>query len=132
MADGTFRQGDRQASYTVANGDKTDHIPKVTLVDGAGTAISASAPTGAATVASVNSAATSTTLLAANANRKGAAFVNTDANTLYIDISGGTATTAGVPVASGGYYELPFGITGLITGIWAADGAGVARVWEAS
>ncbi len=80
----------------------------------------------------VNSGTSSVTLLAANANRKGAAFVNTDANILYIDISGGTATNTGVPVASGGYYELPFGITNAITGIWAADGAGVSQSFEAA
>lgn len=133
MALARFKQAvDYVAGHAKAFGTNTGYIPAVTLVDSVGAAVSASAPTGAATVASVNSAATSTTLLAANANRKGAAFVNTDANVLYIDISGGTATSAGVPVASGGYYELPFGVTGLITGIWAADGAGVARVWEAS
>ncbi len=81
---------------------------------------------------SVSSGTSSVTLLALNANRKGASFVNTDANTLYIDISGGTADNTCVPVLTGGYYELPFGITNAITGIWAADGAGVCRVFEAS
>lgn len=38
MADGTFREGDRLASYTIANGDKTDHIQKVSLVGSAGAA----------------------------------------------------------------------------------------------
>lgn len=80
----------------------------------------------------VNSGTSSVTLLAANAARKGACFVNTDANILYIDISGGTATNTGVPVASGGYYELPFGLTNAITGIWAADGAGVCQPFEAA
>lgn len=80
----------------------------------------------------VNSGVSSVTLLAANASRKGAAFVNTDANTLYIDISGGTATATGVPVLTGGYFELPFGITNAITGIWGGDGAGVCQPFEAA
>lgn len=88
--------------------------------------------TGAKT--SVNSAATSATILAANAARKGATISNTDANALYIDLSGGTAaaTSYTAKIAADGYYEVPFGYTGLITGIWAADGIGAALVTEFS
>lgn len=86
-----------------------------------------------ATHSSVNSAAASTTILAANANRKGARIFNTDANALYLDLSGGTAVAASraqVKLATDEGYDVPFGCTGLITGIWAADGAGVASVVE--
>lgn len=83
---------------------------------------------------SVNSAAASTTILASNANRKGAIIVNTDANILYLDLTGGTAalTRYAKALATGDSYQVPFGITGLITGIWGADGAGAALVTEAS
>lgn len=80
----------------------------------------------------VNSAVSSTTILAANPDRKGATITNTDANTLYLDLSGGTAsaTSFTVMVGSGEYYEVPYGYTGLITGIWAGDGSGAALVTE--
>jgi hypothetical protein len=86
------------------------------------------------TKTSVNSGAASVTILAANTARKGATVTNTDANILYLDLSGGTASTTShtVAVPTGSYYEAPFGYTGLITGIWAADGSGAALVTEFS
>lgn len=87
-------------------------------------------PTGTKTA--VASGITSVTILAANANRKGATITNTDANALYLDLSGATASSTSytVAVATGGYYEVPFGYSGNITGIWAADGTGSALVTE--
>lgn len=81
----------------------------------------------------VASAAVSTTILAANSKRKGATIFNTDANALCLDLTGGTATTTTrfhARLAQNTYYEVPFGYTGLITGIWEADGAGAANVCE--
>ncbi len=80
-------------------------------------------------VASVN---TSTTILAANDQRKGATIFNTDANALNLKLDGSTATTASahVRLTQNQYYEIPFSYTGLITGIWEADGAGAANVCE--
>jgi hypothetical protein len=86
-----------------------------------------------ATHSSVNSGTSSVTILAANASRKGARIFNTDANALYLDLSGGTAVAASraqVKLATDEGYDVPFGLTGLITGIWAGDGAGVASVVE--
>ncbi len=85
------------------------------------------------THSTVPSAATSTTLLAANLRRKGATIFNTDANSLSVNLAGGTATTTTafhVLLAQNTYFEVPFGYTGLITGIWAGDGAGAANVCE--
>ena len=82
---------------------------------------------------SVASAAASTTILAANARRKGATVINTDANALCLRLDGGTATTTtgfNVRLVQNAYYEIPFGYTGLVTGIWEADGAGAANVCE--
>lgn len=83
----------------------------------------------------VASGVASVTILASNAARKGATIANDDANALYLDLSGGTASATGYSVqvpGNNGYYEVPFGYTGLITGIWAADGSGSARVTEFS
>lgn len=82
--------------------------------------------------------AASTALLAANANRKGASIVNDSASILYVSFSGAASLTnykvAIPPLINGipGYYELaPESIfTGQILGIWAAAGAGAARVTE--
>lgn len=135
--------GEYQSSQTAkASGSKT----KI-QTDQYGNLLTASASGGAMTSAqflanlrstaaftSVNSGIASVTILAANANRKGAAIVNTDANILYLDLTGGTAATTryGKALASGEQYEVPFGLTGLITGIWSADGAGAALVTEFS
>lgn len=85
------------------------------------------------THSSVASGTASVTILAANANRKGARIFNTDANNLFLDLSGGTAVAASraqVVLAQNVGYDVPFGLTGAITGIWSADGAGVASVVE--
>jgi len=94
--------------------------------------IDASLKSGTATRASVPSAATSTTILASNTNRKGAIILNSDANALLLDLSGGTAASTRYQVRLVQYanYEVGSGYTGLITGIWEADGAGAADVVE--
>ena len=104
-------------------------VPAVQIADASGALVSAPA-TG--TLSSVDSGIESVTILAANTARKGAVIVNTDANVLYLDLSGGTAsaTSYSYSVAANGYFEVPFGYTGLITGIWAADGTGAAKVTE--
>lgn len=88
---------------------------------------------GLATHSTVGDAATSTTILAANAQRKGASIINTSTAILYLDMSGGTATATTrhhVQLTQGAYFEVPFGYTGLITGIWASDAGGSANVAE--
>lgn len=88
---------------------------------------------GTATHSSVVSGTTSVTILAANAARKGARIFNTDANALFLDLTGGTAvaaTRAQATLATNTGYDVPAGYTGLITGIWAGDGSGVASVAE--
>lgn len=86
-----------------------------------------------ATHSSVASGTSSVNILASNANRKGARIFNTDANALFLDLSGGTAVAASraqVSLATNTGYDVPFGYTGLITGIWAGDGTGNASVVE--
>ncbi len=79
----------------------------------------------------------SVVLLAANAARKGATIVNDSAAILYVilDAAPASLTDYTVPIAPitggiGGYYEVPFNYTGEIRGIWAAAGAGAARITE--
>ncbi len=92
-----------------------------------------SAATG--TKANVVAAITSTTILASNANRKGAIIYNDSTAILYLDLSGGTAsaTSYSVQIPANGYFEVPGPAiyTGLVTGIWVAAN-GNARVTEFS
>lgn len=87
-----------------------------------------------AAFSSVASGTASVTILAANTARKGATIVNTDANILRLDMSGGTASATRYTYAltTGQFCEVPFGYSGAITGIWDADGAGSALVTEFS
>jgi hypothetical protein len=84
--------------------------------------------TGAQT--SVASSTSSVTILAASASRKGAGILNDDANDLRLLLGPGSASATNYTVLlpSGGYYEVPYGYTGVISGIWSADGTGSARV----
>jgi hypothetical protein len=86
--------------------------------------------TGASTA--VASGTGAVTILAANANRIGATVFNDDANILYLLLGAGTVTTSlyTAQIPTNGYYEVPFGFTGILTGLWAADGSGSARVTE--
>jgi hypothetical protein len=84
----------------------------------------------AATSSSVAASISSVTLLASNANRKGATIWNDSTATLYVDLDGtASATDFTAQLSPGGYYELPFGYTGAISGIWSAAN-GNARVRE--
>ena len=86
-----------------------------------------------ATQTSVSVIATSTTILAANANRLSATLMNDGTQNLYLLFGSGTATSTAytVLIPSGGYYELPFPCyTGQLTGIWAGGGSGAVRVTE--
>lgn len=87
------------------------------------------------TASSVPASATVVTLLAANAARKGATIYN-DSATEVLSVflgAGASATQFTVKLAAGasigGYYEVPYGYTGIITGIWTAA-VGNARVTE--
>jgi hypothetical protein len=72
------------------------------------------------------------TISASNANRKGLAIFNEGAGLLYVTL--GTSTTTSslytVRLSAGDYYEVPFGYTGLVGGIFAT--AGTARVTQVS
>jgi hypothetical protein len=85
------------------------------------------------TITSVAGAATSTTLLASNVNRKGAHLYNESTAILYLGLTASAVslTSYTVQVAAQGYFELPNTrlYTGQLTGIWAAANGNV-RVTE--
>lgn len=85
-----------------------------------------------ATVSSVNDTASSTTLLAANAARRGAAIYNDSGQPLNLKF-GATASASSFTkrLAPSEFWTMPMPIyTGVIDGIWDADGSGAARITE--
>jgi len=89
-------------------------------------------PAGTGTSSNVAASATNVTILAANAARLGAIIVNDGNRNLYAKF-GATASTTSytVKIPANGYYEVPFGYTGIIDGIWdSANGS--ARITELS
>ncbi len=93
------------------------------------------------THSSVGDAASSTTILAENAARRGATITNASTALLYLLLNGQTANTLtahDIRLAQGASYDLPrFDTngktecyTGAITGIWASDAGGSANVVE--
>jgi hypothetical protein len=70
-------------------------------------------------VTQVPASVTVVTLQAANASRKGLTVANISTSVLYIKLGSGASTSSlTARVASNGYYEVPFGWTGIVTGVW--------------
>lgn len=113
----------------VTVGGESKRAALVSLVDAAS---DGAADSGATT--SVASTTSATTLKAANTARIGLTIFNDDANDLYVLLGTGTvsATVYTVKLVEGAYYETPYGFTGIVTGVWAGDGSGSARVTEIS
>ncbi|MDM9580917.1 hypothetical protein [Nostoc sp. GT001] len=84
---------------------------------------------GTSTPATVASSATSVTILAANSSRKGATIWNDSTANLFIEFGATAATNAfTAKLSAGGYFEVPFNYTGVISGIWsAANGSALVR-----
>ena len=82
------------------------------------------------TVTSVNAAMANTVLLAANSARLGATIENDSTSVLYLKL-GAVATSSSytVRMVSLSYFEVPYGYTGIISGIWVAVN-GAARITE--
>jgi hypothetical protein len=80
----------------------------------------------------VNSGTSNVTILASNANRLGATIFNDDANALLVGLGGTDVTSTNYTwsIAAGTGWEVPYGYTGIIEGLWAGDGSGAARVTE--
>lgn len=122
----------RKDTAAALAGTDGDYIPLIVGADGRLWVNSKALRSSTAAKTNVNDTNISTTILASNTNRLGASVLNDSTVTLYLDLSGGTAsaTSHTVQLAPGAYYEVPFNYTGLITGIWASDASGAARVTE--
>lgn len=92
--------------------------------------------TSTAALANVSASATSVTLLAANAARKGATIVNDSTSVLYVKFGSAASPTsysypmpgtnaAGIPST----LEVPFRVADIITGVWVSA-IGAARITE--
>lgn len=131
IGDVTINNAAGASAVNIQDGGNTITVDGTVAVSGTTTTKELRATTGTNT--SVSDTATSATILASNANRLGATVYNDSSATLYL-LLGSTAASATnytCRVASMGYYEVPFGYTGQLTGIWATDpGDGAARVTE--
>lgn len=104
---------------------RVDAAGAVIVANGGASVITASGPT------AVASATSNTLLLAANANRRGATITNDSTAVLYVSLgtNAASATSFTVKLAASAYYEVPFGYSGEIRGIWASVN-GSARITE--
>lgn len=120
--------GNKIRTETSTQGGQTVHQQVVSLANADGTLLGLSST---ATQTSVAGATSSTSLLAANAARLGATVYNDSTAILYLLLGSGTASTSAysVQLGAGAYYEVPFGYTGAIKGLWASA-TGNARVTE--
>lgn len=83
------------------------------------------------TVTSQTDQATNVTLLAANAARVGATIYNDSTAILYLKFGAtASATSFTAKLQPESYFEVPYGYTGIIDGIWASDASGSARITE--
>jgi hypothetical protein len=120
----------RQDTLAALAGTTGDYIPHTT--DNLGQTRVSKPTAGAATLSNVNDTASSTTLLAASATRKGAICHNDSTSILYLKYGAtASATSFTAKIPADGYWEMPEPIyTGIIDGIWSADASGAARLTE--
>lgn len=131
-----------QAGIAAGTGTDGATVPRVTLATNvplpAGTNnigdvdVASTPKSGTATVTTVADTGTSAQLLAANASRLGATIENDSSAVLYVKLgTTASATDYTVRMVQYSYYEVPYGYTGRIDGIWASDpGDGAARITE--
>jgi hypothetical protein len=90
------------------------------------------------TVTRLGASLSAITLLASNTARIGACIMNDSSAVLYLKLGAAASTSswtarlgANDANGNGGYYEVPFGYSGIITGLWSAL-AGACAVTELS
>jgi len=117
------------APVIVAGTDVTGFV-RTLRTDTAGAVSVTPAASTTGTQSSVAASATNVTILAANSARKGATIFNDGNKTLSIKLGATASSTSfSAQITARGYYEVPFGYTGIIDGIWdTANGS--ARVTE--
>jgi hypothetical protein len=109
-----------------------NNIGDVDVASVAGTVTTKELRAATPTVTTVADTASSTTLLASNANRLGATIANDSSAVLYVKFgTTASATDYTARLVRYAYLEVPFNYTGRIDGIWATDpGDGAARITE--
>lgn len=122
-----FVRRDTPTALTPAAGDY--EMPQI---DSQGAQWVREKPSTTSAATNVSGSASSVTVLALNAQRRGATIYNDSTAILYLKL-GATASTTSftVKMQPDSYYEVPFGYTGVIDGIWASA-TGSARVVEIS
>lgn len=107
---GTFRRVSAKAANEAPNSTEYGEIVRpIPIV------------TSTTSVAQVASANTNTVLLASNPARMGATIFNLSTQVCYVKLgTTASATSFTVRMSANSYYEVPFGYTGIISGIWAA------------
>lgn len=126
---GVFALGVRNDNGATTYGADQDYTPMATDKNGRGI-VTQKAATGTQT--SVASSATNVTLLAANSARLGATLFNDSTAVCYVRFAAtATSSNYSVQLLSNSYYEVPFGYSGIIDGIWASAN-GNMRVTEMS
>lgn len=116
---------------TAANQD--EQTTELTAVNTNLDELIASLSASVATRTDVGDTATSTTVLASNANRKGASIFNDSGAILYLlygNAAAASATNFFDKLFPGDRHEVEAGFTGILTGVWASDAGGTARVTE--
>lgn len=90
--------------------------------------------TGATTVTASVTTANGVPICAANTGRFGGIITNDDANALYVLFGAGnvSSTNYSVKLYTDDICLIPAGYTGIIKGLWAADGSGNSYVTEFS
>ncbi len=122
--------GDGAASPLVRGQQSAANSIPVTLPSDQGTLTVKEVRPATPSQSSVAGSASNVTLLASNANRLGATVFNDSTAVLYIKLGATASTTSFTFKAQpDGYYEVPFGYTGIIDGIWASA-TGNARLTE--
>lgn len=87
-------------------------------------------PSSTGTLSNVSASITSVTLLASNTSRRGAIVHNDSAKALYVKLGSSASLTSYTELLlADDTWEVPYGYTGIITGIWTAA-SGTARVTE--
>jgi len=119
------RNNNAATTVTSADGDYSQ-----ISVDGRGVSFTTPASNTTSTLANVAGSASTVTILALNAARKGASVHNDSTVILYLKL-GATAsvTSYTIKMQPDDYYEVPFNYSGVMDGIWASA-TGSARVTE--
>lgn len=82
-------------------------------------------------LSNVTASTSTVTLLAANAARLGATLYNDGTKDLWVKFGAAASQTSfTVKMVKDAYYEVPYGYTGTLTGVWDTGVSGAARVTE--